>query len=42
MKDVTISGTESMTRLNLNVHDQVVIIHVKTENETTVKKIVAH
>ncbi len=42
MKDVVITGNESMTRLNLDAHDQVIIIKVTTDKETFTKKIIAH
>jgi hypothetical protein len=42
MKDITVDGTETLTHLDLNVSNQVVIIRVTTDNETVVKKIVTH
>jgi hypothetical protein len=42
MEDVTVEGTANTTRLNLGVHNQVVVIKVTTEKESVVKKMVAH
>ncbi|MDI1355046.1 MAG: hypothetical protein PSX36_09010 [bacterium] len=42
INDIAVEGTETMTRLNLNVHDQVVLIKVSTDTESLTKKIVVH
>jgi hypothetical protein len=42
MEDITVEGTETSTRLNLPVHDQIVIIRVRTNEQVVSKKIVAH
>jgi hypothetical protein len=40
--EVSVSGTETFTRLNLNVQNQVVIIKVTTDKESITKKIIPH
>ena len=40
MNDAVVDGKETMTHLNLNMHNQVVLIKVTTDKETTVKKLV--
>jgi hypothetical protein len=42
MKDVLVEGTDTSTRLNLDAHNQVLIIKVTADKETTTKKIIAH
>lgn len=42
MKDVIVNATETNTHLNLDLHEQVVLIKVVTDKESTVKKIVLH
>lgn len=42
VKDVVIEGTHTFTTLNLNVHNQVVLIRVTTDEQTYVQKIIAH
>jgi len=42
INDITVEGTESLTHLNLNVHNQVVLIRVTTDKESVVKKVVVH
>lgn len=42
MKDVTVEGTNTTTALNIDVHNQVILIKVTTDKESTAKKLVAH
>jgi hypothetical protein len=42
IKDVPVEGTVTFTSLNLNAHNQVVIIRVTTAEESYVQKIIAH
>jgi hypothetical protein len=42
MDNITVNGTENTTQLNLNVHNQVVLVRVTTATESYTKKIVLH
>lgn len=42
MEDVTVEGTATSTYLNLQAHNQVVLIKVVTDKEVTTKKMVLH
>jgi hypothetical protein len=42
MAPITVNGTSNTTHLNLDVHSQVVLIKVTTNNESVVKKIITH
>lgn len=42
MEDVLVEGKTTTTRLNLDLHNQVVIIQVRTDKESSTKKIVLH
>lgn len=42
IKDMIVTGTETNTHLNLDLHEQVVLIKVTTDKESTVKKIILH
>jgi hypothetical protein len=42
MAPITVDGTTNTTHLNLDVHSQVVLIKVTTNNESVVKKIITH
>ncbi|MBA3663101.1 MAG: hypothetical protein H0W61_02695 [Bacteroidetes bacterium] len=41
-ENITVNGTENTTYLNLNTHNQVVLIRVTTDKESVVKKVVLH
>jgi len=42
MEDINVEGTVTNTRLNLNLHEQVVLIRVVSDKESSTKKIVIH
>lgn len=42
MADVTVEGKANITHLNLNLHNQIVLIKVTTDHESVSKKIVLH
>lgn len=42
MEDIQVEGTATTTRLNLDLHNQVVLIRVATDKESTTKKMVLH
>ena len=42
MEDVLVEGKTTTTRLNLDLHNQVVIIQVRTDKESSTNKIVLH
>lgn len=42
MEDIQVSGTETLTHLNLDTHNQVVLIRVVTDKESTAKKLIMH
>lgn len=42
INDVVVEGTETKTRLNVNSHNEVLLIKVTTNNETVTKKIITH
>ncbi|MCW3077886.1 MAG: hypothetical protein JWO32_2495 [Bacteroidetes bacterium] len=42
MENITVNGTATETHLNLDLHNQVVLIRVTTDKESVTKKIVLH
>ena len=42
MEDITVEGTATTTRLNTNMHNQVALIRVVSDKESSTKKIVIH
>ena len=40
IKDIQVDGLENTTRLNLDLHNQVVLVKVTTDKESSVKKMV--
>lgn len=40
IKDIQVDGLENTTRLNIDLHNQVVLVKVTTDKESSVKKLV--